>query len=94
MGNSHITHAGPQSRMDNNNTDLRAACEKLKEKLIDEHGHNPSIQYEQLQTMAHSAAVNKALGPLILFQKWLECNPDARDVLKEMGLNWKLSSPQ
>jgi len=67
---------------------MRAVCDGLEQKLIEDFGYKPAAQTAQLEKMAKDAARNKAIGPLVLFQKWLAFTPDAVEILKGLGISW------
>ena len=68
--------------------DLKAVCEAMEKSLVQRHGHNPSKFKKKIAQSAEEAAKNLALGPLILFMEWVQCNDSAQAALKEQEISW------
>lgn len=68
--------------------DLKRILMELGNKLVLEHGYEPSGPMPE--NLRAGLQTDVSTEPITLFAEWLNANPDARRILAEMGVQWPM----
>ena len=71
-------------------TNLKKVLMELGNKLVTERGHEPVGDAAISPTIMADLTSDRSTAYITMFTIWLNSNQDARDVLKEMGVEWPM----
>jgi hypothetical protein len=71
-------------------TNLKKVLMELGNKLVLERGFEPVGDAAISPTIMADLTSDKSTAYITMFTIWLNSNPDARDVLRELGVDWPM----
>ncbi len=73
-------------------TNLKKVLMELGNKLVTERGYEPIGDARFPLEFLAELKGDRSTGYITIFTMWLNENPDAREILKEMGVDWPMPS--